>query len=98
MGVTARKKGRGQKTARFARHCSFSIMQCQAYTFALATPLLVTQSVHLHDETAKYLIVKTVKEGFSDSTAECCKDTLDDVTEKPANFTTKLIRLFKGKH
>ena len=41
MGVTARKKGRGQKkSARFARHYFFSIMQCPAYTFALATPLI----------------------------------------------------------
>ena len=42
MGVTAREKGRGQKkSARFARHCFFSIMQCPAYTFALATPLIL---------------------------------------------------------
>ena len=77
--------------------CIFLIYYTCLSEFESSNPL-VTQSVHLHDETAKYLIVKTVKEGFSDSTAECCKDTLDDVTEKPAKFTTKLIRVFKGKH
>ena len=36
----ARKKGHGQKkSARIMRHCFFSIMQCPAYTFGLATPL-----------------------------------------------------------